>query len=287
MRKRMNRLSRRRHAFTLIELLVVVAIIALLISILLPSLSKARIQARRVKCSAQLHDIGQSLMVYSVDFNRFPLQNTIGTSTKRSEREAAAMWGYAVHEVIAAGMGGLRMATSTGQYTMAHEVFYCPFIDQDDVDFYDELSGPGTGVGIENAEETYLHIGYAYYGRLDEAANDPAKARPWENEQDIPRKRKDYADRIPNSDDVLMTDMIMLWAGGQKWRINHGAGWNARLDLTNMNQAPEVKGGNEMFADGHAEWRNAKHFKELTEANNFLEIKRNATLTGGVDAWWW
>lgn len=55
----------RRRAFTLVELLVVVAIIALLISILLPSLSRAKGIARMVKCSTNLHAIGRGAHMYS------------------------------------------------------------------------------------------------------------------------------------------------------------------------------------------------------------------------------
>ncbi|MGD8451582.1 MAG: DUF1559 domain-containing protein [Phycisphaerae bacterium] len=55
----------RRLAFTLIELLVVVAIIALLIAILLPSMSRAREQAKRAYCLSNLHSIGSAALSYA------------------------------------------------------------------------------------------------------------------------------------------------------------------------------------------------------------------------------
>jgi len=59
---------KKKKAFTLIELLVVVAIIALLISILLPSLSRARELSKRLVCGSNVKGMGTAFKIYANDF---------------------------------------------------------------------------------------------------------------------------------------------------------------------------------------------------------------------------
>lgn len=58
--------------FTLVEIVVVIGIITLLTAILLPVLGRVREGGRRASCAAHLRQLGQAMLMYASDWDRFP-----------------------------------------------------------------------------------------------------------------------------------------------------------------------------------------------------------------------
>ncbi len=109
--------------FTLIELLVVIAIIAILASMLLPALSKARDKSKAIKCMSNLKAIGYGLQTYSANFDGFYPKtsytlNGSGTSLLNNYN----WWG--AHAMLYLGM--IKENTANKSWKPAKGVFACP-----------------------------------------------------------------------------------------------------------------------------------------------------------------
>ena len=101
-----------RRGFTLVELLVVIGIIALLISILLPTLSSARKSAKAIKCASNQRSIAQGMITYAGEhsgqlmpgFYKYVRDNgAADNSANGSPVEAYQEWTHAVSGILNTG----------------------------------------------------------------------------------------------------------------------------------------------------------------------------------------
>lgn len=287
--------GRRRRGFTLIEVLVVVAIIALLVAILLPSLNKARRQARVVVCSSQLHQIGVAAMTYQHTHKDFPHQARVGVpgtcSANGPGGNVIGFWPTSVHRAIGRFIG---MASKV----QPNEVFFCPLVKDRDP----TLLKPQAACTLGNPEE-YLFTQYFYYGRLNtgNAANDPAKfsASTYRDtdrngdgvtdDRDVPAARKLYVTKEADSRRVLMADAVIAWGGGNQWRVNHDSNygtWKVGSTFT----PSRVVDQNVAYGDGHVTLKPRNRFPEPLLAPEPVAKDLLPTVNlnqGNSDLHWW
>jgi prepilin-type N-terminal cleavage/methylation domain-containing protein len=259
---------RRRSAFTLIELLVVVAIIAVLIAILLPSLGKAKDNARKTVCASHLKTNGMGVAIYAGQFaDAVPFFRNDGTSYPNDEPVEYGNTMLDISQQQANAMNGADAADSM------RKIFWCPnnFIGSASANQWSSVN-----VGVGSGFRTF---GYAYFN----ARRLPGTEQPgttWANldQNLLPAPRNptmkwlykwggQFASQTEYAEDFmyapvpatpLLPDLSnIVWVSPPSASPNNtpnaddGSLWvNHRQSRTGPPQ-----GGNVLCLDGHVEWR--------------------------------
>ncbi len=123
-----------RRGFTLIELLVVVAIIALLLAILLPSLARAREQVRNAACRSNMKQVMTGQLFYVADYRTLPAtQSTFYLQQPKWSRPTGVTWAGAHGDAYATPYHNdpeyVRDVPKKGtifRYTKDEQIYVCP-----------------------------------------------------------------------------------------------------------------------------------------------------------------
>lgn len=218
-------MSLRAKAFTLVELLVVIGIIALLVAILLPALSKSREQAIRIQCASNIRQWGQAFAAYgNENKGTFPYN------------------GPAIPIVCPVGGKGMSWTSSIVQdfyadYLLANHnlsdreknnVLFCP-------------SQTWHREALNDAKLAGGLIGYFYMPhRIAGVPSNPMVYTPAGNGW-VEKKKLAQDNRMA----PIMSDMQQYNTGDKSWN---------RYSSHFKSNTPA--GGNFLFEDGHVKWYN-------------------------------
>ncbi|MFI4911501.1 MAG: type II secretion system protein [Sedimentisphaeraceae bacterium JB056] len=247
----------KKKAFTLIELLVVISIIALLMAIMMPALSKTRSMARRVICGSHMHNMGLAIENYKADQDGYyPIAFWGTTSFNRTiYTESLIKAGLIEGEETSAGNN--EWVVSAGS---TREAYSCPSFRR----FLKVRSDVLYGWDNTNIAE-YYPIGYGYNSHLsrydiwDDSKNEPASS------PDNP-----YIGKTPNSSTLMLIDSSAFFLNnlpGSKFYPVYEI--SSRFASSNGSIAGSHTGGvaNSLWVDMHVEQRKADEYSQRSDSD--------------------